>query len=120
MLTERGLTVVDLPGETVLRAQVILHERPHPSIHDGFAFALAESRDNCGLLTGDGGLRDLAVDRGMKVHGMLWLIDEIHEEGLASAEELLGVLHRFADDPTVRLPRRELSRWIRRYETESR
>lgn len=68
-------------------------------------------------LNGDGRLRALAADRGMKVYGILWVIDEIHEHGLASTEELLGVLRRFADDPVVRLPRRKLSMWIRRYET---
>lgn len=37
-----GLKVLDLPGERVLRAQEVLRTIPHLSVHDGFAFALAE------------------------------------------------------------------------------
>src|ERR1051326_2754499 len=59
-LVQGGLKVVDLAGESVLRAQAVVGTLPHLSIHDGFAFALAESCPGCVLLTGDGGLRGLA------------------------------------------------------------
>lgn len=88
---------------------------PHLSIHDGFAFALAESRQGSILLTGDGGLRAFAVEHGMEVHGVLWVIDEIHTNELAPAEALLEVLRGFAADETVRLLRRDLAAQIRRY-----
>lgn len=42
-LIRGGLKIVDLPGERVLRAQAIVRELPQLSVHDGFAFALAES-----------------------------------------------------------------------------
>ena len=58
---------------------------PHLSIHDGFAFALAEGRPGCILLTDDGGLRRLAEENDIEVHGVLWVIDEIHANGLATA-----------------------------------
>lgn len=114
-LLRGGLQVVDLPGESVVRAQTVARDFPHLSIHDGFAFALAESIEGCILLTGDGGLRALAQEREMEVHGVLWVIDEIHVKGLASTKDLLTILRGFADDPTVRLPRRELAAQIRRY-----
>ena len=44
----------------------------------------------------------------MEVHGLLWLLDEIHRYALASAERLVAALRSFDEDPTVRLPRREL------------
>ena len=68
-LVRGGLKVVDLPGESVLRAQQIARDMPHLSIHDGFAFALAESCQGCILLTGDGPLRALANAQDMEVHG---------------------------------------------------
>ena len=67
------------------------------------------------LLTGDSGLRALAEINRLEVHGILWVIDQIHNMGLAPAEVLLAVLDDFAHDPSVRLPRRELAARIRRY-----
>ncbi|MFQ5745165.1 MAG: hypothetical protein ACE5HV_16525 [Acidobacteriota bacterium] len=44
-LVRGELKVVDLPGERVLRAQEVVRRTPRLSIHDGFAFALAENHD---------------------------------------------------------------------------
>lgn len=114
-LIRGGLQVIDLPGERVLRARTIARALPHLSIHDGFAFALAESRPGCILLTGDGGLRGLAEENDIEVHGVLWVIDEIHANGLATTQALLEALHGLAADDSVRLPRRDLAAQIRRY-----
>ena len=118
LLLRGGLKVVELPAESVLRARAIVSEYPQLSIHDAFAFALAESCKDCMLLTGDGGLRTIAEINRMEVHGILWVIDQIHNMGLAPAEVLLAVLHDFAHDPSVRLPNRELATRIRRYKKE--
>src|SRR5271166_703049 len=115
-LVRGGLQIVDLPGESVLRAQEVVGALPHLSIHDGFAFVLAERNPGCILLTGDGDLRKLGLEHRMEVHGMLWLIDEIRAHGFATTETLLGILRGFVDDPTVRLPKRELVAQIKRYE----
>ncbi len=115
-LIHSGLKVIDLPGERVLRAQEVLRNIPHLSVHDGFAFALAESHPGCILLTGDSKLRTLAIKHAMEVHGVLWVLDEIHRIRLTSAATLLAALRDFSADPTVRLPRRDLRLYIRRYE----
>jgi hypothetical protein len=54
----------------------------------------------------------------MEVRGVLWIIDEIHANGLATTTALMTILRRFGNDPTVRLPRRELAAQIKRYEKE--
>ena len=115
LLLRGGLKVVELPAKSVLRARAIVSEHPQLSIHDAFAFALAESCEDCMLLTGDGGLRALAEINCLEVHGILWVIDQIHNIGLAPTEILLAVLHDLAHDPSVRLPHRELAAQIRRY-----
>jgi len=115
-LIHSGLKVMDLPGERVLRAQEVLRKIPQLSVHDGFAFALAESHPGCILLTGDSKLRTLATQHAMEVHGVLWVLDEIYRIRLTSAATLLAALRTFFADPTVRLPRRELSVYIKRYE----
>lgn len=114
-LLRGGLKVIDLPGDSVLRARQIAREMPHLSIHDGFAFALAESHDGCILLTGDGALRALSIEQDIEVHGVLWVIDELHHHAQYAAETLLVALRIWSDDPTVRLPQRELAAYVKRY-----
>ncbi len=115
-LVHSGLKVMDLPGERVLRAQEVLRKIPQLSVHDGFAFALAESHPGCILLTGDSKLRTLATKHAMEVHGVLWVLDEIFRNRLTSAATLLTALRVFSADPTVRLPQRDLRVYIKRYE----
>jgi predicted nucleic acid-binding protein len=115
-LIRAGLRVVDLPGERVLRAQAIVRELPRLSVHDGFAFALAESHHDCILLSGDDGLRTLAAKHAIEVHGVLWVLDQLHANRLAEAPAILNVLQVFLEDTTVHLPRREVPAYIKRYE----
>jgi predicted nucleic acid-binding protein len=115
-LIHSGLKVTDLPGERVSRAQEVLRKIPQLSVHDGFAFALAESHPGCILLTGDSKLRTLATQHAMEVHGVLWVLDEMYRIRLTPAATLLAALRTFSTDPTVRLPRRELRVYIKRYE----
>jgi predicted nucleic acid-binding protein len=111
-----ALKVMDLPGESVLRAQQVARDLPHLSIHDGFAFALAQDHAGCILLTGDGDLRDLAAKHDITVHGVLWVIDEIHTNSLAEVAEILTALRLFEAEVTVRLPPRALAAYLKRYE----
>jgi predicted nucleic acid-binding protein len=115
-LLRAGLQVMDLPGDRVLRAQEVVHTLPRLSIHDGFAFALAEGHPGCILLTGDDWLRQFAVQHHIEVHGVLWVIDEIYRNALNTPAQLVLALRFLAVDSTVRLPRRLLSTYIRQYE----
>lgn len=114
-LIKGGLKVTDLPGEMVLRAQGVICEQPRLTIHDAFAFALAEEHPGCILLTGDGGLRSFAGAQELEVRGVLWLIDELYRHEVDTAANLLVVLEQLSADSTVRLPRRELIAFIKRY-----
>lgn len=114
-LVRGGLKVVDLPGESVLRARQVARDMPHLSIHDGFACALAESRPGCILLTGDGPLRTFARRQKIEVHGILWVIDELQAHAISTAGILLAALRVLASDPTVRLPPQELAAYLKRY-----
>jgi predicted nucleic acid-binding protein len=114
-LVRGGLKVIDLPGERVLRAQAIIRQSPRLSVNDGFAFVLAESHPGCILLTGDGELRGLAARHSMEVHGVLWVLDELHRHEIESAKALLAALRAFSADPTVRLPARDVAASIKRF-----
>jgi hypothetical protein len=50
------------------------------------------------------------------VHGVFWVIDEIHGNGLAAAAEIMAAVRLFVDDATVRLPQRLLVAYIKRRE----
>lgn len=117
-LVQGGLKVIDIPGPGVLRAQEVIRAKPRLSIHDGFVFALAESHQESILVTGDGGLKALAIRHGIEVHGLLWVVDQIHIHGFQNATALATTLRVLADDTSVRLPRRELLAAIRRYESK--
>lgn len=115
-LLRNGLKVVDVPGTGVLRAREVIRDAPRLSINDGFAFAIAESHVGCILVTGDGLLRSLATKHGIEVHGVLWIIDELHHYAIEAPDTLAAALRMFEQDPTVRLPRRDLLALVRRYE----
>ena len=52
----------------------------------------------------------------MEVHGVFWVIDELHRCKLTTGVTLRSALNLFSSDATVRLPRRELAAYIKRYE----
>lgn len=79
-LLRRGVKVIDLPGERILRAQKVLRRIPQLSVHDGFAFVLAEDYPGCILLTGDNNLRALAIKESIEVHDFSWAVDEIYRK----------------------------------------
>jgi predicted nucleic acid-binding protein len=114
-----GLRVVDLPGSAVLRAQAVVREAPRLTSHDAFALVLAEDHPGCILLTGDGLLRRVAGAKQIEVHGVLWVVDRLHEHAVVSARRLVAALQTLADDNTVRLPRREMLAAVRRLEDEA-
>jgi predicted nucleic acid-binding protein len=115
-LIRGGLRVIDLPGEQVLRAQHIIREVPKLSVHDGFAFAMAEQHKGCILLSGDDALRKLGAKHSMEVHGVLWVLDQLHHHSLSQADEIAVVLRAFMQDASVRLPRKDVAAYIRKYE----
>lgn len=115
-LVRGGLQVIDLAGDRVTRAVEVRRDVSRLSIHDGFAFALAEQHEGCVLLSGDGALRTYAAARAMEVRGVLWVIDELHRHEIVPVTALLDALALFAADATVRLPAREVAAYIRRYQ----
>lgn len=118
LLLEGGLKVVGLPGEGVLRAQEVASRFSALSIHDCFAFTLAERNPGCILLTGDGLLRSVADGNGIEVHGVLWAIDDMHKASTATIVQIVEALELFESNPMIfRLPIRDLRAFIKRYKS---
>jgi predicted nucleic acid-binding protein len=120
ILLKGGLKVVEIPGDGVRRASELRSDFPRLSIHDCFAFALAEQNPGCILLTADGDLRSVAGQHNIEVHGILWALDEMYQATTVTAERIIQALELFETSPAIfRLPRREVRAFMKRYQTIS-
>ena len=109
-----GLEVRSIPGELVVRAQEYRNTHRRLKLPDCFALTLAEAEDEAILLTGDAQLKAVALDKGIKAHGVLWAIDQMEEHEVSSVASLHDALHVLLDDVLVFLPDHEIQKRIRR------
>ena len=109
-LDHAGLETFNLPPALVIEAQQVRHTYPRLSLNDCFCLVTVRHQDRGMLLTGDRRLRRAAEVEGVDVHGVLWVIDQLHEAGVCDAARLTAALVRWRDDPTVFLPCREIER----------
>ena len=61
------------------------------------------------MLTGDALLRKVATEKRLRVHGVLWVIDELAASGACSTSLLVEALRALQSDSTVFLPQHEIS-----------
>jgi len=81
-LLHLGLRPLELSGEEVLYVEQLARRHAEVSVRDLFALVAAASR-NTVLITGDRRLRMLAETKhSLKVHGTLWLLDEMVKHDL--------------------------------------
>ena len=106
-----GLNVVELTPEELTRATTLRRQIKVLSTPDTFAFALAQAR-RWTLLTGDRALRDLCVEQGVKMHGVLWVISELNQVGVTDAGVLHAALTAIHAHPRCRLPTAEVRRTL--------
>jgi predicted nucleic acid-binding protein len=85
-LLELGLIEKELSGEQVLQVAKLSERYLRPSRADLFALVLALEQKAI-LLTGDGALRDAALELGLEVHGMIWVLDQMVDTGIISTRE---------------------------------
>ena len=112
-LVGMGLRVEEVSKEGVVNALRYRSERRFLSVPDSFALALAKERAWT-LLTGDGGLRDLAMGENVDCHGVLWLLDRMEEAGVPGLQALHDGLAALASHQRC-LPRREITIRLERY-----
>jgi hypothetical protein len=112
-LVALGLRVEELTSIELTRATTVRRERRELSTADTFAFAIAESR-GWPLLTGDGGLRRLAVECRVEFHWVLWICDQF-ENGLVPLTRLHAGLTALSSHPRCRLPVADVRQRLDRY-----
>ena len=66
------------------------------------------------LLTGDGLLRKIATAHNVPVHGVLWIIDELHAASACETKLLIFALETWQAGDAVFLPAPEIERRLHR------
>ena len=109
-----GLRVAELDGDGVALALGYLRKRKSLSLPDSFALALAKA-NAWTLLSGDRELRELAEEKEVRCHGVLWLLDQMFEHRVIDQNDLRAGLDKIAAHPRCRLPKQEIRRRLLAY-----
>nr|WP_244665363.1 type II toxin-antitoxin system VapC family toxin [Afifella marina] len=114
MLEDGGFSTYDLPGTEVAQVRALKRQHSQLSANDCFALVTTTCHEDAILLTGDGLLRSVAVARAVRVHGVLWIIDELEAAGACDIELLISALERWLADDAVFLPVAEIDKRLRK------
>ena len=74
-----GMETYDLPPERMADVFALKRQHSNLSANDCFCLVTTQCHDEGILLTGDGLLRSVATVAGVRVHGVLWVIDELEK-----------------------------------------
>ena len=112
-LEKQGLAFQELEKTLVAELVFLRSHKPTIAIADLAAFLLAREQSAV-LVTGDRSLVKFAIDEGVEVHGLLWLMDEMVRLGIlqprSAAVSLTTIL-----DLGARLPAEECTRRIQNW-----
>ena len=113
ILDEAGMVTHDLPPDQVQEAIALRGRHPALSANDCFCAVTARIHNGI-VLTGDSNLRRVALRDGLRVHGVLWVIDQLEATEACDVARLTYALNMWQQDDAVFLPREEVSRRIHR------
>jgi len=103
----------DEEANSILLEKIDFYKETALSRNDIAAMVLAISNE-CILLTGEKLLRKTAEDEGLEVHGILWLTEELFNNGLINIEEI-EVSYNKMDQAGSRLPNNEIEKQLKRF-----
>ena len=113
-LMRLGLVIEHLDSDGVNLALSYLKRMPALSLPDCFALALAQIRSWI-LLSGDSALSRLAINEAVECHGVLWLLDKMHDAAVVNIRDLYDGLTALSQHPRCRLPKPEVRRRLSSY-----
>ena len=94
--------------------QALELKKRHPALSANDCFCCVTALVYAGiLLTGDTLLRRVASDKGLRVHGVLWIVDELDATGRCSGSLLTQALRVWHGDYTVFLPQDEIAKRLK-------
>ena len=100
-LETSGLETVELSLEEARQLSQLRIEHAGLSLADCACLVAARHHEHSILLTADKRLRRVAEAEGRRVHGVLWMIDQLYAAGVCGAARLTDALERWIDDPEV-------------------
>jgi len=118
-LIRLGLVIEQLDGDGVSLALAYRTRAPALSLPDCFALALARIHYWI-LLSGDSALSQLAIAERVECHGVLWLLDKLHDAGVVGIRDLHDGLLVLSQHPRCRLPKAEVRRRLDRFSSAGR
>ena len=107
-LDEADMITHDLTMEEFGQALAVRERHPGLSANDYFCLVTARVYPGI-LLTGDALLRRVAEKNGLRVHGVLWVVDELEAAEVCSRSLLSRALKAWQSDETVFLPPHEIT-----------
>lgn len=112
-LIDQGLQARHLDAAGLIQAERYFNRFAALAWNDCLALRMAEEIEAAILLTGDRLLGRIATDRAIEVHGVIWVLDEMHRLAVVDPGRLAVAIQVLLDDPLVFLPDRELHRRLR-------
>jgi len=113
MLKDGGLDTYDLPGSEVAQVFALKRKYSRLSANDCFALMTTICHENATLLTGDALLRKVSAEHGVRVHGVLWIVDQLYTTNACEVECLISALETWRTDGAVFLPASEIDKRLR-------
>jgi predicted nucleic acid-binding protein len=117
-LDAAGMVTHDLSPEEIAQALALKKRHPALSANDCFCLVTALAYPGI-LLTGDALLRRIASASGLRVHGVLWIIDQLDATAGCARSRLIQALRIWQGDDAVFLPKDEVSKRLKRLATKS-
>ncbi|MDE2805361.1 MAG: PIN domain-containing protein [Gemmatimonadota bacterium] len=114
-LDRHGMTTYDLTPAEVEQALALKDDHCGLSANDCLCLVTALANRGI-LLTGDAQLRKVANRQGLRVHGVLWVVDELAVTDACPTSQLMDALKCWQSDNTVFLPRQEIAKRLRSLE----
>ena len=104
LLDGAGMETYDLPPDRMADVFTVKRENNRLSANDCFCLVTTQCHDDAVLLTGDGLLRRVATDAGVRVHGVLWIVEELKAAAVCDDALLVDALNIWRADDSVFLP----------------
>ena len=113
-LDQGGMETHDLPSDQMKEVFALKRRHGRLSANDCICLVTAQCHEGGILLTGDRYLRTVAAALGVRVHGVLWIVDELEVAGACDCAFLVGALETWKADRSVFLPDHLIDQRLRR------
>ncbi len=117
-LLQFGLIKKSMSGKRLAEVQKLYQQCREISEND-WSVCLHSKYQKCLLLTGDRQLREKAEGLGIKVHGTIWLVEQMIDHKKISIEDTRLGFQCMKDSGNRRLPWDEVQKMLQRKEKES-